>query len=43
MYKDTKVIAPNNLYNATMKLPNAINIKGPKSVIAKPYLEYYGK
>ena len=43
MYKDTKIIAPNNLYNATMKLPNAINIKGPKSVIAKPYLEYYGK
>ena len=43
MYKDTKIIAPNNLYNATMKLPNAINIKGPKSDIAKPYLEYYGK
>ena len=38
-----EVVAPNNLYNATMKLPNAINISGPKSIEAKPYLEYYGK
>lgn len=43
MYKNTTVVAPNNLYNATMKLPNANNIRGPKSVVAKPYLEYYGK
>ncbi|SUB77359.1 RHS repeat-associated core domain [Porphyromonas macacae] len=43
IYKNTTVVAPNNLYNATMKLPNAKNISGPKSVVAKPYLEYYGK
>ncbi|MFC4676660.1 RHS repeat-associated core domain-containing protein, partial [Dysgonomonas termitidis] len=43
LYKDSKTVAPNNLYNATMKLPGATNIKGPKSVVAKPYLEYYGK
>jgi RHS repeat-associated protein len=43
IYDDTKVVAPNNLYNETMKLPNATNIKGAKSVVAKPYLEYYGK
>jgi len=43
MYNDTKVTAPNNLYNAAMKLPGATNIKGPESVVAKPYLEYYGK
>jgi RHS repeat-associated protein len=42
-YHDTRVTAPNNLYNATMKLPGATNISGPKSVVAKPYLEYYGK
>jgi hypothetical protein len=43
MYNDTRVTAPNNLYNATMKLPGATNIRGPKSVVAKPYLEYFGK
>jgi len=43
MYNDTRVTAPNNLYNAVMKLSGAKNIKGPKSVIAKPYLKYYGK
>jgi RHS repeat-associated protein len=43
IYNDTRVVAPNNLYNATMKLPNATNIRGPKSVVAKPYLKYYGK
>ena len=43
MYKNTTVVAPNNLYNTTMKLPNANHIRGPKSVVAKPYLEYYGK
>lgn len=43
LYKDTKVVAPNNLYNAAMKLPNATNIRGPKTVVTKPYLEYYGK
>jgi len=43
IYNDTRVVAPNNLYNATMKLPGATNIRGPKSVVAKPYLEYYGK
>ena len=43
LYNDTRVTAPNNLYNATMKLSGTTNIKGPKSVVAKPYLEYYGK
>ena len=43
IYNNTRVVAPNNLYNATMKLPNTTNIRGPKSVVAKPYLEYYGK
>jgi hypothetical protein len=43
LYHDTRVTAPNNLYNATMKLPGATNIRGPKFVVAKPYLEYYGK
>ena len=43
IYNDTRVVAPNNLYNATMALPGATNIKGPKSVVAKPYLQYYGK
>lgn len=43
LYNDTRVVAPNNLYNATMRLPGAINIKGPRSVVAKPYLQYYGK
>jgi RHS repeat-associated protein len=43
IYKDTRVVAPNNLYNATMKLPNTTNIRGPKSIVAKPYLQYYGK
>ena len=43
IYRDTKVTAPNNLYNAAMKLPSATNIKGPKSIVAKPYLQYYGK
>lgn len=43
IYNDTRVVAPNNLYNATMTLPGARNIRGPKSVIAKPYLQYYGK
>ena len=43
MYNDTRVTAPNNLYNAVMKLSGSKNIKGPKSVTAKPYLKYYGK
>lgn len=43
MYHDTRVTAPNNLYNAAMKLPGATNISGPRSVVAKPYLQYYGK
>jgi RHS repeat-associated protein len=43
MYNDTRVVAPNNLYNATMRLPGTTNIRGPKSVVAKPYLQYYGK
>ena len=43
IYNDTRVVAPNNLYNATMGLPGATNIRGPKSVVAKPYLQYYGK
>lgn len=43
MYHNTRITAPNNLYNAVMTLPGAKNIRGPKSVIAKPYLQYYGK
>ncbi|MFQ9317641.1 DUF6443 domain-containing protein [Dysgonomonas mossii] len=42
-YKDVNVVAPNNLYNAAMQLSGAKNIKGPKSVTAKPYLQYFGK
>ncbi|MDL2320543.1 hypothetical protein LJC45_05370 [Alistipes sp. OttesenSCG-928-B03] len=42
-YRNATVTAPNNLYNAAMKLPGAKNLRGPKSVVAKPYLEYYGK
>ncbi len=43
LYNDARIVAPNNLYNAAMQLPNATNISGPGSVEAKPYLEYYGK
>lgn len=43
MYNDTRVVAPNNLYNAALKIKGATNIKGPSSVTAKPYLEYFGK
>ncbi|MDU1893108.1 MAG: RHS repeat-associated core domain-containing protein, partial [Dysgonomonas sp.] len=43
LYSDSKTVAPNNLYNAVMGLPNAKNIKGPRSINAKPYLKYYGK
>ncbi len=42
-YSDTKVIAPNNLYNSALQIKGATNIKGPGSVKAKPYLEYFGK
>ncbi|WP_411032228.1 RHS repeat-associated core domain-containing protein [Spongiimicrobium sp. 3-5] len=42
-YKATDVVAPNNLYNEALKVKGATNIKGPKSVTAKPYLEYFGK
>jgi RHS repeat-associated protein len=42
-YKATNVVAPNNLYNKALKVKGATNIKGPKSVKAKPYLEYFGK
>jgi RHS repeat-associated protein len=41
-YKDAQTVAPNNLYNAALKIKGATNIKGPKSVEAKPYLEYMG-
>jgi RHS repeat-associated protein len=43
MYNDARVVAPNNLYNAALKIKGATNIKGPSSVQAKPYLEYFGK
>jgi len=36
-YKYSKTVAPNNLYNRALK------VKGPSSVVAKPYLEYFGK
>ncbi|MBP2832610.1 RHS repeat-associated core domain-containing protein [Aquimarina sp. U1-2] len=42
-YKATDVIAPNNLYNAALKAKGAKKVKGPVSVQAKPYLEYFGK
>jgi len=42
-YKATNVVAPNNLYNEALKVKGATIIKGPKSVKAKPYLEYFGK
>jgi len=43
LYNDATIIAPNNLYNEAVSLPNAEVIKGPSKVEAKPYLEYYGK
>lgn len=42
-YKDARTVAPNNLYNAALQIKGATNIKGPKSVQAKPYLEYMGQ
>ncbi|WP_282086661.1 RHS repeat-associated core domain-containing protein [Aquimarina algiphila] len=42
-YKATDVVAPNNLYNAALKAKGAKKVKGPASVQAKPYLEYFGK
>ncbi|WP_353483870.1 DUF6443 domain-containing protein [Haliscomenobacter sp.] len=42
-YKDVNVVAPNNLYNAALKVKGAQRIKGPKQAEAKPYLEYFGK
>jgi RHS repeat-associated protein len=43
IYNDGKTVAPNNLYNSALKIKGASNIKGPASVKAKPYLEYFGK
>ena len=43
LYKKADVVAPNNLYNAALQVKGAQNIKGPKSVTALPYLNYYGK
>ncbi len=43
MYSDASVVAPNNLYNAALKVKGASNIKGPKKAATKPYLEYFGK
>jgi RHS repeat-associated protein len=43
IYDDANVVAPNNLYNAALKVKGAKNIKGPASATAKPYLEYFGK
>ncbi len=42
-YNDATEVAPNNLYNAALKIKGATNVKGPASVTAKPYLEYFGK
>lgn len=42
-YNDANVVAPNNLYNGALKIKGATNVKGPASVTAKPYLEYFGK
>lgn len=43
IYKDASIVAPNNLYNAALQVKSSTPIKGPASVIAKPYLEYFGK
>jgi hypothetical protein len=43
MYDDAQTVAPNNLYNAALQIKGASNIKGPANVVAKPYLEYFGK
>lgn len=44
MYNDANVVAPNNLYNAALKIKGATGVKGPAGgVTAKPYLEYFGK
>ncbi|WP_291089456.1 hypothetical protein [Flavobacterium sp. BFFFF1] len=43
LYNDANTVAPNNLYNAALKVKGATSIKGPSSVTAKPYLEYFGK
>ena len=40
---DAQTVAPNNLYNAALQIKGASNIKGPANVVAKPYLEYFGK
>ncbi len=43
-YNDANVVAPNNLYNGALKIKGATNVKGPAGgIIAKPYLEYFGK
>ncbi len=42
-YKEAKVVAPNNLYNAAAKMKGATVLKGPKQMEAKPYLKYFGK
>jgi hypothetical protein len=42
-YKPTDVVAPNNLYNAATKVKGATIVKGPTSVFAKPYLQYFRK
>lgn len=43
LYNDSRTVAPNNLYNAAMPLPNASNLNGPNSVTAKPYSKYFRK
>jgi hypothetical protein len=43
MYKNANAVAPNNLYNAALKIKGAQNIKGPTGVAALPYLNYFGK
>jgi len=40
-YHDAYVVAPNNLYNAALKVKGADRIKGPQTVEAKPYLKYF--
>ena len=42
-FKSVILIFSHLFSSAVPPLPGATNIKGPKSVVAKPYLQYYGK
>jgi len=43
IYRPATVVAPNNLYNAALLVKGSTRIKGPASVEAKPYLDYFKK